>query len=57
MKRENKKLADTKEAIMSIPVIIKPIEVKLTLVAIDVQIRHMTIAISIAPDRTDEKRF
>ena len=57
MKRENKKLADTKEAIMIIPVIIKPIEVKLTLVAIHVQIRHVTIAISIAPDRTDEKRF
>ena len=57
MKRENKKLADTKEAIMIIPVIIKPIEVKLTLVAIDIQIRHVTIVISIAPNGTDEKRF
>jgi len=57
MKRENKKLADTKEAIMSIPVIIKPIEFKLTLVAIDVQIRHIAIAISIVPNGTDEKRF
>jgi len=57
MKRENKKLADTKDAIMSIPVIIKPIEVKLTLVAIDVQIRHVAIVISIVPNGTDEKRF
>jgi hypothetical protein len=46
-----------RNGVMPIPVIIKPIEVKLTLRAIDVQIGHITIVISIVPNGTDEKRF
>ena len=53
----NKILADTEETIVGIPVIVKPIEVKLTLIAVNIQIRNIAVAIGIVPNRADENHF
>lgn len=53
----NKILADTEETIVGIPVIVKPIEIQLALVAVNIQFGNIAVAIGIRPDRTDKNRL
>jgi len=45
------KLADSQEAIVVIPVIVKPVEVEVTLGVVPVEVRHIAITIAIDPRR------
>jgi hypothetical protein len=57
VKRENKLLADTEETILSIPIIVKVIEVELAIVVINIEIRNLTIVIGIMPNGANKNRF
>lgn len=45
------KLADSKKTVIVIPVVVKPIEVEVTLGVVPVEVGHVTITIRVNPGR------
>lgn len=55
-RRRTKRVAETDDAIVPVPVVVKPIPVQVPLVAVPVEVRNVAVAAPIPPDQCTKYR-